>query len=71
MRHCSLLYHRVNCSPKFYWVVLTIPNFDLDMGVAFSDVLDTPDDLRHIAATVGKRPMAWGYRPTAQAPVVT
>ena len=70
MGHCSLLYHRVSCSPKLYLVVLTIPNFDLDMGVAFGDVLDTSNNLRHIAV-VDKTLMTWGRRPTAQAPVVT
>ena len=72
MDHCSLLYHKVSCNPRVYhMIVLTIPNLDLDMGVAFGDVLDTSDDLRHIAATVDRRPVPRKSRPTAQAPVVT
>ena len=72
MGHYSLLYHRISCSPEvYYMVVLTISDFDLDMGVALGDVLDASDDSRHIAATVGMRPSTCKRRPTAQAPVVT
>ena len=72
MGRYSLLYRRVSCSPEaYYMVVLTISDFDLDMGVALGDVLDTSNDLRHIATTMGKTPMTSERRPTAQAPVVT
>lgn len=72
MGRYSLLYHRVSCIPKVdYIIVPTVSDFDLDMGVTLGDVLDTSNDLRHIAATVGKRPMTCERRPTAQAPVVT
>lgn len=71
MGHYSLLYHRVSCSPEVYcMVVLTISDFDLDMGVAFGDVLDTSNNLRHIAATVGKKPLTCKRRPRLRAPVV-
>ena len=53
MGRCSLLYHMVSCTLKIYYmVVLTISDFDLDMGVALGDVLDTSNDLRHIATIV-------------------
>ena len=72
MGRCSLLYHRLSCSSEvYYMVVLTISDFDLDMGVALGDVLYTSNDLRHIAAPVGKRPMTCECRPTARAPVVS
>ncbi len=46
MDRCSLLYYRVSCTLKVYgMVVLTISDFDLDMGVALGDVLDTSNDL--------------------------
>ena len=70
MGRYSLLYRIVSGSPEaYYMVVLTISDFDLDMGVTLGDVLDTSNDLRHIATTVGKRPVTSERRPTAQAPV--
>ena len=72
MGHYSLLYRMVSCSPEAYYItVLTISDFDLNMGVTLGDVLDTSNDLRHLAATVGKTPVTSERRPMAQAPVGT